>query len=288
MAKSPLIGVHVSISGGVRNAPLRGHELGCACVQIFTKSNMQWAVRPLEKTDIEEFKSNCAKFEIDPVMAHDSYLINLCATDPALAQKSFESFVVELQRCQQLGIPGLIMHPGSHTGAGEEAGLRNVIKAVNDAIALTSDSSVRVLFEATAGQGSNLGHRFEQLAQLVEGVAHPERVGVCLDTCHIFAAGYDIRTATGYRQVMEEFDKIVGLRHLRAFHFNDAKGELGSRLDRHEHIGQGKLGAEAFSFILRDPRFEDVPKLLETPKGKKGKEDWDAVNLATLRRLASS
>jgi deoxyribonuclease-4 len=281
-----LIGAHMSTSGGVRNAPVRGHEVGCACIQIFTKSNMQWAAKPLDPEDVAEFHRNCEELDIAPVMAHDSYLINLCATDPALAKKSFDSFLMEMERCDQLKLPGLIMHPGSHTGAGEEAGMRDVIAAVNGLIAKTPDSTVRILFETTAGQGSNLGYTFEQIAQLVDGAKEKQRVGVCLDTCHVFAAGYDIRTQRGYKQVMGEFDKLIGIKNLRAFHFNDAKGDLGSKLDRHEHIGHGKLGDDAFRFILRDPRFDEVPKLLETPKGKKGKQEWDVINLTTLRRLA--
>jgi deoxyribonuclease-4 len=284
--KPLLIGAHMSTAGGVRNAPVRGHDVGCACIQIFTKSNMQWAAKPLDDEDVAAFHRNCAELKIAPVVAHDSYLINLCAVDPALAKKSFDSFLMELDRCDRLRLPSLIMHPGSHTGAGEAAGLRAIIQAVNGLIAKTPNSDVRILFETTAGQGSNLGYTFEQIAQLIEGVERKERVGVCMDTCHIFAAGYDIRARPGYKQVMAEFDKIIGLDRLRAFHFNDAKGGLGSRLDRHEHIGRGKIGEDAFGFILRDPRFQDIPKVLETPKGKKGKEDWDLINLAILRRLA--
>lgn len=280
-----LIGAHMSISGGVRHAPVRGSEVGCACIQIFTKSNMQWRAAPLQEEDVAAFHANCRKLNIGPVMAHDSYLINLCAADEALAEKSLESFIMEMERCRALELPGLIMHPGSHTGMGEAAGLKRIAEALNVVMERTADSPVKVLLETTAGQGSNLGYRFEQLAAIRDGVKKKERIAVCFDTCHVFAAGYDIRTAAGYKQVMGEFDKILGLASLQAFHFNDAKGELGGKLDRHEHIGHGKLGPEAFRLILRDSRFADVPKLLETPKGKKGRVEWDVINLGRLREM---
>jgi deoxyribonuclease-4 len=280
-----LIGAHMSISGGVELAPLRGRDVGCACIQIFTKSNMQWAARPLAEKEIAAFKLNCARTGIAPVVAHNSYLINLGAPDAALAKKSADSFLMELERCRALGLPAIIAHPGSHTGAGEAEGLRRIGNAVNELIEQTSGSPVRLLLETTAGQGSNLGYRFEQLAEIMEGVKEKSRVGVCLDTCHVFAAGYDIRTEDGYRRTMEEFDKVVGLKKLQAFHLNDAKGELGSKLDRHEQIGHGRLGREPFRLLLRDERFAAIPKVLETPKGMKGKLEWDVINLRLLRQL---
>jgi deoxyribonuclease-4 len=284
-AERLLIGAHMSISGGVELAPLRGRDVGCACIQIFTKSNMQWAARPLAEKEIAAFKLNCARTGIAPVVAHNSYLINLGAPDAALAKKSFDSFLMELERCRALGLPAIIAHPGSHTGAGEAEGLRRIGNAVNELIERTSGSPVRLLLETTAGQGSNLGYRFEQLAEIMEGVREKSRVGVCLDTCHVFAAGYDIRTEDGYRRTMEEFDKVVGLKKLQAFHLNDAKGELGSKLDRHEQIGYGRLGKEPFRLLLRDERFAAIPKVLETPKGMKGKLEWDVINLRLLRQL---
>jgi deoxyribonuclease-4 len=279
-----LIGAHMSISGGVELAPLRGRDVGCACIQIFTKSNMQWAARPLGEKEIAAFKQNCADTGIAPVVAHNSYLINLGAPEP-LAKKSFDSFLMELERCRALDLPAIIAHPGSHTGAGEAEGLRRIRSAVNELLERTAGSPVRLLLETTAGQGSNLGYRFEQLAEMMEGVKQKSRVGVCLDTCHVFAAGYDIRTEDGYRRTMEEFDKIIGLKKLQAFHLNDSKGELGGKLDRHEHIGHGRLGQEPFRLLLRDKRFAAIPKVLETPKGMKGKLEWDVINLKTLREL---
>jgi deoxyribonuclease-4 len=280
-----LIGAHMSISGGVELAPLRGRDVGCACIQIFTKSNMQWAARPLAEKEIAAFKLNCAQTGIAPVIAHNSYLINLGAPDAALAKKSFDSFLMELDRCRALGLSLIIAHPGSHTGAGEAEGLRCIGNAVNELIEQTSGSPVRLLLETTAGQGSNLGYRFEQLAEILEGVKEKSRVGVCLDTCHVFAAGYDIRTEDGYRRTMEEFDKVIGLKKLQAFHINDSKGDLGSKLDRHEQIGHGRLGREPFRLLLRDERFAAIPKVLETPKGTKGKLEWDVINLRLLRQL---
>jgi deoxyribonuclease-4 len=283
---SPLIGAHMSISGGVDQAPLRGKAVGCVCIQVFTKSNMQWAARPLQAPEIAAFHRNCAENGIGPVMAHNCYLINLGAADEALAKKSFDSFLMEVERCRALDLPGLIAHPGSHVGSGEEAGIRRIAAAVNGLIEKSPGAKVKILLETTAGQGTNLGYRFEQLAQMIAAVKDQSRVGVCYDTCHTFAAGYDIRTEDAYRRTMEEFDKILGLRRICAFHFNDSKGDFGSRLDRHEHIGLGKIGKDAFGFILRDQRFKNIPKILETPKGKKGKEEWDVVNLRVLRQLA--
>ena len=281
-----LIGAHMSISGGVELAPERGRKVGCACIQIFTKSNMQWAARPLDEKEIAAFRRNCEENRIGPVVAHNCYLINLGTPDAQLARKSFDSFLVEMDRCRQLGLPCLIAHPGSHTGAGEAEGIRRIGRAVDELLDRTAGSPVRILLETTAGQGSNLGWRFEQLAQMIAGVKQRARVGVCYDTCHTFAAGYDIRTEEGYRAVMKEFDKVIGLDKLLAFHFNDSRGDLGSKLDRHEHIGRGRLGKEAFRHLLRDPRFAKIPKVLETPKGKHGKTEWDVVNLRLLRELA--
>ena len=285
-AAGPLIGAHMSISGGVDQAPLRGQSVGCRCIQIFTKSNMQWAARPLAKKEIVAFKRNCIETGIAPVVAHNCYLINVGTADRELHRKSLDSFHMELERCRQLGVPAIIAHPGSHTGSGEAAGLKRITQAVGDLSERTRGTTVKILVETTAGQGSNLGYRFEQLAEIIAGVKEKARVGVCYDTCHTFAAGYDIRTEDAYHRTMEEFDEIIGVERIEAFHFNDCKQGLGSRIDRHEHVGRGKLGKEPFRLILQDPRFEKIPKILETPKGKRGKTEWDVVNLNLLRRLA--
>ena len=286
--KQPLIGAHMSISGGVDRAPLRGRDVGCACIQIFTKSRMQWAARPLTGKEIEAFKENCRETGIAPVLAHNCYLINLGSPDKSLARKSFDAFLIEMERCRILGLPAIIVHPGSHTGSGETAGLLRITQAIDKLIRQTKGSEVKILVETTAGQGSNLGYRFEQLARIIAGVKQKSRIGVCYDTCHTFAAGYDIRTRDAYHRTMEEFDRIIGLELLQAFHFNDSKQGLGSKIDRHEHIGHGKLGKEPFRFILQDARFTTVPKILETPKGTHGKGDWDITNLNLLRRLAKT
>lgn len=288
MAEGPLIGAHMSISGGVDQAPLRGKGVGCKTMQIFTKSSRQWAARPLTEDEIAGFRKNCMDTGIAPVIGHNCYLINLATADRALWKKSHDSFLTELQRSDQLGLLGLVFHPGSHVGAGEKAGLRRIIQSVDDLLEKTEGSKVRMLVETTSGQGTNLGCRFEHLAEIIASVKQKSRMGVCYDTSHTFAAGYDIRTEDAYHRTLEEFDKVIGLDRLCAFHFNDSKGGLGSHLDRHEHIGRGELGREPFRLILRDPRFQSVPKILETPKGKRGKTEWDAVNLNVLRRLATA
>lgn len=285
-ADSLLIGAHMSIAGGVEQAPLRGRDVGCACIQIFTKSNRQWAARPLKAEEIEGFKRNCTEVGIAPALGHDCYLINLGAADRVVWRKSFDCLLVELQRSEQLGLLGLVFHPGAHSGAGEKAGLRRIIRSVDKLLEKTKGSNVKMLVETTAGQGTNVGYRFEHLAEIITSVKHTSRMGVCYDTCHTFAAGYDIRTEDAYQRTMEEFDKVVGLSRICAFHFNDSKNDLGSGVDRHQHIGHGKLGKDPFRLILLDPRFKSVPKILETPKGKRGRTDWDVVNLNLLRRLA--
>jgi len=277
----------MSIAGGVARALLRGKAVGCACIQIFTKSNVQWAAKRLKKAEIAAFKENCADTGIRPVVAHNCYLINLGSPERPLAEKSFRSFLMELRRCEALGLPAIIAHPGSHTGSGEAAGLRRITKAMDRLLSETDGLKVKVLVETTAGQGSALGGRFEHLAEIVSGVRRKSRIGVCFDTCHAFAAGYDFRTEETYQRTMAEFDSLVGVKRIEAFHFNDAKQGLGSRVDRHEHIGYGKLGRNAFRLILQDARFASVPKILETPKGKKGKTDWDVLNIRLLRRLAT-
>jgi deoxyribonuclease-4 len=282
----PLIGAHISTSGGVDQAPLRGRDVGCATMQIFTKSNMQWAARPLTASEIAGFERNCRETGIAPVVAHNSYLVNLCAREPELAKKSLDSMAVELGRCHALNLLGLIMHPGSHPD--EEEGIARIAAALNDLLERSKGSKVKLLLENTAGQGSYLGRSFEQLARIIAGVKRQERLGVCFDTCHAFAAGYDIRTPQGYAATMGQFDRQLGLDRLCCFHLNDTKKELASHVDRHEHIGFGQLGTVPFRLIMKDPRFASVPKIIETPKGTKDGEDWDAVTLRLLRELANS
>lgn len=283
-AGQTMIGAHVSVAGGLDLAPARGRAVGCEVAQIFTKNSNQWAARPLAADEIERFKRAQAETGVPVLMAHDSYLINLCA-EGDLRARSEAAFREELERCEALGISYLVTHPGAHLGAGEEEGLRRMAAAIDRVHAATRGFRSKVLLENTAGQGSCVGHRFEHLARLLELVREPERLGVCFDTCHAFAAGYDLRTPEGYRRVMDEFDRLVGLERLGAFHLNDSKKGLGCRVDRHEHIGRGEIGLEAFRALLNDRRVSDRPMVIETQKGEEGGVDLDVINLTTLRRL---
>lgn len=279
----PLLGAHMSIAGGVYNAFLHGKLVGCNTIQIFVKSNNQWRAKPLSDEEVEKYHQLQKETGIYPVVAHDSYLINAASQDKALFAKSREALKIEMERCQTLKIPYLVMHPGSHVGAGEKVGLATIARALNEIFDELEDQGTKIALEATAGQGSNLGYKFEHLADIMGQVKQQNRMAVCLDTCHVFAAGYDIRTLDGYKNMMAEFDRIVGLQHLAAIHFNDSKKGIGSRVDRHEHIGKGELGKEAFGFFLNDARLAGVPKILETPKGPDYAED--KMNLKVLRSL---
>jgi len=285
-SEDPLIGAHVSISGGFALAPVRGHELGCRCIQIFTKSNRQWGAAPLQDEDVVAFGENCTRLGIAPVVAHNCYLVNLAAGDAATYRRSLDCFFLEIERTERLGLPGIVAHPGSHGEMPEEKALRQIARAIEELLARTSGAAAKIYLETTAGQGTSLGWRFEHLAGIISAVGEKRRLAVCYDTAHTFAAGYDIRTPDAYHRTLEEFDRVIGIGRLEVFHLNDSKADLGSRVDRHEHIGRGKLGEEPFRMILCDPRFRNIPKILETPKGKKGRREWDAINLEVLRRLA--
>ncbi len=273
----------MSIAGGAFNALISGQEVGCATIQIFTKNNNQWNAKPLTEEEIAEFKKQQKETGITPVVAHNGYLINVATPDKALATKSKEAMLVEMQRAEQLGVPILVMHPGSHVGTGEKEGIKRIAGAINWLHDQTKDYQVQIALETTAGQGSHLGYRFEQLAEIIDLTEDKKRSAICLDTCHIFAAGYDFRTESGYKKTMSEFDKTIGLKRLKAIHFNDSVKDLGSRVDRHAHIGQGKIGKTGFGFFMNDKRLEDIPKLLETPKDPAGK--FDRMNLACLRKF---
>ena len=277
------LGAHMPITGGVDKAVLRGHEVGCDVIQIFTRSPRQWRPRTLKDDEVMRFQENQRQSGIDPVIAHDCYLINLGSPDEELWRKSLGVFVEEMGHCQALNIPYLVIHPGSHVGTGEEAGLRRIAQALDEAHSETEGYRVEVLLEITAGQGTNLGYSFEQLAQLLALVADDSRLGICFDTCHAFAAGYELRTREGYEAAFQGLDELIGLPRLKCIHLNDAKGDLGSRLDRHEHIGHGSLGLEAFRMLLNDARLKDLPMVLETPKGPEFAEDKE--NLKVLRSL---
>ncbi len=281
-----LIGAHMSIAAGIYKALLRGREVGCRTVQVFLRSNMAWNPGRFGPKDVEKFAQTREKAGIEPVVAHNCYLVNLASTDKRTLKQSLEATVGELQRAEVLGIPYLVMHPGAHLGAGERAGLRKIARGIDRAFRASGSRNVRVLLETTAGQGTVLGRRFEHLAEVIALSSFADRLGVCYDTCHTFVAGYDIRTRKAYAATMRNFNKIIGLERLLCFHFNDALRELGSRRDRHTHIGKGELGEAPFAYILRDKRFKNVPKILETPKGTYRRRDWDRINLDTLRRLA--
>lgn len=274
----------MSIAGGLDRAPLRGMQVGCDTIQIFTKSNRQWRAKQLTDREVEAFKASLAATGIGPVVAHDCYLVNLAAPRMAVWKKSVAAFRVELERAERLGIPYLVAHPGSHAGAGEAEGTRRVAEALNVLHAALPGHRVQILLETTAGQGSSLGYRFEQLAEILARVEQVDRIGVCLDTCHVFAAGYDIRTPEGYRKTLDELMACLGPERMKAIHLNDSRGRLGSRVDRHEHIGEGQLGLAAFRHLLNDPRLRQLPMILETPKD----DDFiraDRRNLSRLRRL---
>lgn len=278
-----LLGAHTSISGGVSTAIDRANELNFTAIQIFSKNNNRWNAKPFDEKEINSFKEKWAKSKIQFIVVHDSYLINLCAKDKALLKKSRTAFIDELKRCEQLGIKYLNFHPGAHTGQGEEDGLKIIAESINIAHDSTKNYNVKSMLETTAGQGTNLGYTFEQLRKIIDLVEDKNRMRVCIDTAHIFAAGYDIKTKKGYLKTMKEFDDIIGLDLLKCFHMNDSKKELGSKVDRHEHIGKGFIGKEGFANIMNDKRITKIPKILETPKGKDMKEDID--NLKVLRSL---
>jgi len=260
-----LVGAHVSISGGLDQAPLRGKAIGCTAIQIFTKNQMQWNAKPLSNHEIAQYQQSLTHSSIQSVVAHDSYLVNLGSPEESLLKKSHQAFLDEMDRAESLRIPFLIFHPGSHKNAGENVGLKLIAESINYVQKQRPNYKIKLLLETTAGQGTNLGHTFEQLKWIIDMVIQPERVGVCLDTCHIFAAGYDIRTRSSFEETFEKFDQVIGLKKLHAIHLNDSKKGLGSRVDRHEHIGQGQIGLEGFRLIMNDSRFIDVPKVLETP-----------------------
>jgi deoxyribonuclease-4 len=278
------LGAHMSIAGGVFNAFSHGEAFDCDTIQIFVKSSNQWKAKPLTDEEVQKFKEEQKRTGIEPVVAHDSYLINLGSPDPALLEKSRKAFLVEMERCEKLGIPYLVTHPGSHIGAGEEAGINKIAESINWLLERTDGFAVKIVLETTAGQGTNLGYKFEQIATLIEKSIKPEKLLVCFDTCHAFAAGYDMSTSEAYEKTFKEFGRIIGFRKLAVLHLNDSKKGLGSRVDRHEHIGQGMIGKNAFKLIMQDSRFKTIPKILETPKGDDGQ--MDDVNLAILRRFA--
>lgn len=277
-----ILGAHTSTSGGLEQAIIRGAEVGCDCIQIFVKNNMQWFGKPYGPDELGAWAREVASGKVKFIFAHTGYLINLGAPDGDNREKSIKSLKQEINFCNDLGLPFLVLHPGAHLKQGEEEGLRRIIAGLDEVFAETV-SPARVALEITAGQGTCLGYKIEHLAAIFDGVKHAERLGVCLDTAHLFAAGYDIRTPEGWNAVISRLDSLIGLANLLGVHLNDSKSDLGSHVDRHEHIGKGKIGAEAFRAIVNDTRLERLPGCLETPKSKDMHEDRE--NLAVLRGL---
>jgi deoxyribonuclease-4 len=278
-----IFGAHMSTSGGPAKAMERGASIGCGIVQIFVKNNMQWTGRPPTPEDIAAFAAARKQAGFKAVFAHTGYLINPGGPPSANRTKSLQSLIQEITFADALDLPFLVLHPGAHLGDGEQLGLERIVAGLDEVFAATKKSKVRIALENTAGQGSCLGYKVEHLAAIFEGVKTPARLGLCLDTAHFFASGFDIRTAAGWDAAIQQVDSLVGLKQILAFHLNDSKTDLGSRVDRHEHIGRGKIGLKAFRHIVNDPRFANTPGCLETPKSADMHEDVE--NLATLRSL---
>lgn len=277
-----LLGAHISIADGFGESLIRGKNIGCDTIQIFVKSNIQWKARDIENFEIQEFFFNKRETKIDPVIAHSSYLINLASSNKRIRNLSIMSFIKELKIAKELKIQYFIFHPGYHKGAGLRKGIKLIAKALNQIIS-KDNSRIIILLETTSGQGSSIGYRFEQLAEIISLVNKKKRIGVCFDTCHVFTAGYEIRNRTDSDKTLKKFEKIIGINKLKVFHFNDSKGDLGSRIDRHQHIGKGYLGLEPFRFILNDKRFQNIPMIIETPKNHGYEKDIE--NLTILRAL---
>ncbi len=279
------LGAHMSISGGLHLSLERGKAVGCDVIQLFTKNSTQWKERIIKEEEAALFKETRDKTGVEAIAVHDSYLINLASPDETLWEKSIEAFHQEMVRTETLGIPYLVTHPGSHKDSGEETGIKKIARALNILHERTTGFKMMILIETTAGQGTGLGYRFEQIRSLIDQLNVPESIGICLDTCHIFAAGYDIRDKGAYNKTFDEFDQIIGIKKIKLFHLNDSLKAYSSRVDRHQHIGEGFIGREGFRLIMNDGRFSDIPKVLETPKGEDMQED--VVNLKTLRGLAN-
>ena len=286
------IGAHMSVAGGVSRAVERALVHGCEALQIFTKNASQWLGKPLDPAEVRRFRSRIDQTGITPVVSHASYLINLATTSPVLRQQSIAAFVDELDRAHALGLLGVVIHPGTCTAGSEDDALRLIAEAIREAFKARPRRRTMVILEHTAGQGRTLGHRFEHLASVIGHLNGSSRIGVCLDTCHLVASGYDIVSASGYEDTFATFDRVIGLSRLKVFHGNDSKRPCGSRVDRHEHIGQGCLGEDTFRRVLHDPRFAGLPILIETEKSKGWEragtivpDPLDVKNLDTLRRL---
>jgi deoxyribonuclease-4 len=275
----------MSMAGGYYRAVEAAHKAGCDCVQLFTKNNNQWRAKGITERDVELFREALNRHDITNPISHASYLLNLASPNDGLWSKSIDGLVVEVERADALGIPYVVFHPGAYTDSTETRGIRRIIRALNTVIRRTHRLDSYCLLETTAGQGTNLGWRFEHLGAIIDGIKEPERVGVCLDTCHVFAAGYPLAATNDYRTTMRAFDENIGRDKLRAIHLNDSKIEFGSRVDRHQHIGEGHIGIDGFAHLMNDRHMAKIPMYLETPKGMRGRRDLDRINLAKLRGL---
>ena len=282
------IGAHMSIAGGHHKAVRAAHRVGFGTVQVFTKSNNQWRAKPLTDADVSAFRDALAETGVSGPVGHNSYLINMASPDDALWHKSIDAMTLEVERGEALGLTDLVAHPGAHVGSGEEAGLARISLALDEVHRRTPGVAMRIALEATAGQGTNLGHRFEHLGTIIDRVATPERLGVCIDTCHIFAAGYPLATPDDYHGTIAALDSAVGIGQVTVWHVNDSLRELGSRVDRHAGIGEGRIGLAAFGHLLNDSRFHALPMILETPKGDEPGDLLDLRNLQTLRGLVGA
>ncbi len=283
-----ILGAHMSIAGGYHKAVEAAAKAGCDCVQIFTKNNSQWRGKPITEEQETTFKTVSSDLKITHPISHASYLINLASPKDELRQKSVDAMGIELQRAFQLGIPYVVVHPGSFTASDETTGITTIRQSINEIHDQLPELETQILLENTAGQGTNLGWQFEQLEQMIHGLNESDRVGICIDTCHAFAAGYELGDFDGYQETIEKLAATVGLKRIKAFHMNDSKKPFGSRRDRHEHIGQGEMGLEPFRNLLQDERFQAIPMYLETPKTDDDGNDADVINLKTLRDLAST
>ncbi|MBC2714432.1 MAG: deoxyribonuclease IV [Desulfobacteraceae bacterium] len=288
-AKQPslLLGAHFSIAKGLHKAILEAETYKCNTLQIFTKNAQTWKEKSLTEKEIKKFNATKEQTGIFQIISHTSYLINIAGPDKKKADMSCDALKQEIIRCGQLDIPYIVLHPGAHMGEGAAKGIKRIADNINFIFESTTRNSTRLLLETTAGQGTSIGHTFEQLAAIMDNVSDKTRIGVCLDTCHIFAAGYDISTKTGYEHTIRDFDDIISLKNLFVIHLNDTKKGCGTRVDRHEHIGDGFIGLDAFKFIINDSRLKDIPKILETPK-LKNEQDADTINLELLRNIQLS
>ncbi len=282
----PLLGVHLSVSGGLENAFAAGKDIGCDCLQIFVKNQRQWAAPPLSDKQVLAYQAAARDTRLAPVVAHASYLLNLASPAAANRKRSVAAMLDELARCETLGVSGLIFHPGAHMKDGPAKGIQRIARCLDEVHRRRGAATTRILLETTAGQGTAIGYRFEELADILAGCRNTDHLGICLDTCHLFAAGYDFRTLAGYETMVSQMESTFGIDRVCCIHTNDSKRECGSRVDRHEHIGKGKIGKAGFAHFVNDKRWASTPMILETPKGKDGRgTNLDKVNLKRLRSL---